>query len=146
MSRIRGRDTKPEVTLRSALWQLGLRFRKKSRLKGRPDIVFPKERVAVFVDGCFWHRCPEHQTRPQANAEFWEQKLSANVARDRRTDVQLEAEAWAVVRIWEHEVENDAAAAARRIRKLVCGRRATGTVGAGPRSELDRRGRRRTAR
>ncbi len=146
MSRIRGRDTKPEVALRSALWRLGLRFRKKTRLPGRPDIVFPKERVAVFVDGCFWHRCPEHQTKPAANAEFWEKKLSGNVDRDLRTDAQLKAEAWTVMRVWEHEVEEDAEAAARRVRKLVRDRRATGRGGAGPPSRLDHPGRGSAAR
>ena len=107
MSRIRGSDTKPEVALRSAVWRRGLRFRKKTRLRGKPDIVFPTERVVVFVDGCFWHRCPEHQTRPAANAEFWDNKLSGNVARDRLVDAALEAEAWTVVRVWEHEVERE---------------------------------------
>lgn len=126
MSRIRGRDTKPEVSLRSALWRRGLRFRKKSRLRGKPDIVFPTERIVVFVDGCFWHRCPQHQTRPAANAEFWDNKLSGNVARDRRTDAILADEEWAVVRVWEHEVENDLEGVVRRLCNLVLAKRATG--------------------
>ncbi len=137
MSRIRGRDTKPEVALRSALWRFGLRFLKKSRLPGRPDVVFPREHIAVFVDGCFWHRCPEHQTKPAANSEFWEEKLSGNVDRDRRTDAQLKAEAWTVMRIWEHEVEEGAEAAARKVREVVLERRATRRAGAGPHLTLD---------
>jgi DNA mismatch endonuclease (patch repair protein) len=119
MSRIRGRDTKPEVALRSALWRSGLRFRKSSRLRGKPDIVFPTERLVVFVDGCFWHRCPQHHTKPASNADFWDRKLSANVERDRRTDDILGADGWIVLRVWEHEVEDKLEDVARRIQQAV---------------------------
>lgn len=139
MSRIRGRDTKPEVALRSALWRRGLRFRKKTRLRGKPDIVFPTERLIVFVDGCFWHRCPEHQTRPAANAEFWDNKLSGNVVRDRQVDAVLAAEAWTVVRVWEHEVERELEAVTLRVYELVLASRARCKGGEGPSSERDRR-------
>jgi DNA mismatch endonuclease, patch repair protein len=107
MAAIHRRDTKPEVALRSALHRSGLRFRKDYpvRVNGkliRPDIAFPRRRVAVFVDGCFWHSCPEHGRRPGKNGEYWLPKLTRNVARDREQTQALESAGWAVVRIWEH--------------------------------------------
>jgi DNA mismatch endonuclease (patch repair protein) len=72
-------------------------------LRCRPDIIFPKVRVAVFVDGCFWHQCPQHGTEPRTNSGYWAAKLDRNVARDRRNDAALEAAGWRVVRVWEHE-------------------------------------------
>src|SRR4051812_30474168 len=88
-SRQRTRDTKPEIAVRKALWRLGLRYRvDRAPLKGvrsRADILFPRERVAVFVDGCFWHRCPDHGVAPKSNAGWWAMKLDLNVARDVKT-------------------------------------------------------------
>lgn len=81
-------------------------------MRRRADIAFPTRRVAVFVDGCFWHGCPEHATAPKKNADWWSVKLAANVARDRDTDARLRASGWTVVRIWEHE---EPETAARRI-------------------------------
>lgn len=107
-------DTGPERRLRSVLHSLGRRFRKDYRLdldslRVRVDIAFTAPRVAVFVDGCFWHRCPEHGTDPHCNGEFWRRKLDANVARDRRVDTALEAAGWTVLRVWEHEPPGTAA-------------------------------------
>src|SRR5690606_20366431 len=82
MSRIRSRDTKPEISLRRALWGKGLRYRLKNRLPGRPDIVFTNRRIAIFVDGCFWHQCPIHGRIPESNRDFWENKLRDNTRRD----------------------------------------------------------------
>ena len=108
MSRIRGKDTSPERLLRSALWTAGLRFRLQAKTPhGRPDVVFPKARVAVFIDGCFWHGCPEHYVRPRTRNEFWSAKLLGNVDRDRRQTLQLEAEGWRVCRFWEHQIFED---------------------------------------
>lgn len=125
MSRARRRDTGPEMALRSALHRRGLRFRIDVPLdfdrRRRADILFTRERVAIFVDGCFWHSCPEHATWPKANAAFWQQKLSRNVARDRDTDHRLEAAGWLVQRVWEHE---DPQEAADRVERLVRERRA----------------------
>ncbi len=103
----RGRDTKPEVALRSALHAAGLRFRKDYPMKldgvrFRPDIVFTRAKVAVFVDGCFWHSCPQHGTTPTRNADYWLPKLGRNVERDREQDHVLRAHGWLSVRIWEH--------------------------------------------
>jgi len=110
----RERDTGIEREVRSRLHARGLRFRVHRRLlKGsrrEVDVVFPGAKVAVFVDGCFWHGCPEHGTWPRNNAEFWKQKIEGNVARDRDTDARLQAEGWTVVRVWEHEAPADAAA------------------------------------
>lgn len=101
-------DTRPEVLIRSLLHERGLRFRKhlEIRFAGggvRPDIVFPGKRLAVFVDGCFWHRCPDHGTSPSTNSFYWEQKLRRNVERDRSVDRELGGAGWTVLRIWEHE-------------------------------------------
>jgi len=117
-------DTKPETALRSALHRLGLRFRKDLPLRladriVRPDVVFTRARLAVFVDGCFWHRCPEHGNVPRANGAYWGPKLERNVARDRAVDDALAAAGWRVVRAWEHEdVADVAAAVAARLRLL----------------------------
>ncbi|WP_163863959.1 very short patch repair endonuclease [Myxococcus eversor] len=105
MSRIRAKDTVPERLLRSALWRTGARYRLQSRTPyGRPDVVFVRAKVAVFIDGCFWHGCPEHYVRPRTRQEFWGPKLRTNVERDRRQTLQLEAEGWRVCRFWEHEI------------------------------------------
>ena len=107
MSRIRGRDTKPELLLRTALWAAGLRYRLANRLPGKPDIVFPGRRVAVFVDGCFWHGCPEHYKRPFSNTEFWDAKISGNRERDNRRTKELRKAGWKVIRIWDHEIKKN---------------------------------------
>jgi DNA mismatch endonuclease, patch repair protein len=107
-------ETEPEIALRSALHSLGLRFRKDFplRIGGqvlRPDVVFTRARVAIYVDGCFWHRCPQHGTMPRANARYWREKLNRNVQRDREKDRLLTKAGWAVVHIWEHEDPTEAA-------------------------------------
>src|SRR4051812_10584935 len=116
----RSRDTRPEVAVRSALHRRGLRFRKHTRplpgLKCEADAVFPRERVAVFIDGCFWHGCPEHGKRPGEPGSYWHAKRERNAARDRRNDRALEAAGWLVVRVWEHEVPD---LVAGRVRDLV---------------------------
>lgn len=116
----RNAETKPEVALRSALFRRGLRFRKNVRaekdVRCRVDVVFPREKVAVFVDGCFWHSCPKHGNRPSANSNYWHAKLARNVERDRENDRALLSAGWTVVRVWEHE---PAANAAKRIEAIV---------------------------
>jgi len=109
----RGRDTKPEMALRRVLHARGLRYfvnrRPSKGLRRSADLVFPRGRVAVFVDGCFWHGCPEHHTVARANAEYWEEKVRRNRERDADTDVKLRSEGWMVVRLWEHQDVIDAA-------------------------------------
>ena len=117
----RSTDTTPERRLRSELHGRGLRYRKDRRFvaagqKVRPDLVFAASRVAVFVDGCFWHRCPIHATDPRSNADYWREKFKRNVARDRANDAALQAAGWTVVRVWEHE---DVAEAADRVEVAV---------------------------
>ncbi|WP_353508751.1 very short patch repair endonuclease [Intrasporangium sp.] len=101
-------DTAAELRLRRALHAAGLRYRVGLPVPGAPrrtmDIAFTKAKVAVQVDGCFWHGCPEHGVRPKSNAEWWRQKLMRNTIRDRETDEVLESAGWRVIRIWEHEV------------------------------------------
>jgi DNA mismatch endonuclease (patch repair protein) len=108
MARIRGKDTGPEMMLRRALWARGLRYRLNVETPaGRPDIVFPAARVAVYVDGCQWHGCPAHYVRPRTRAEFWGPKLAGTVARDSRQTLVLEQAGWRVLRFWEHQVHED---------------------------------------
>jgi DNA mismatch endonuclease, patch repair protein len=117
MRAIRRTNTKPELALRSALHRQGYRFRKDYRLdleagaRVRPDIAFTARRVAVFVDGCFWHACPEHGRNPEVNEWYWAPKLRRTVERDRAADAALTAAGWRVVRIWEHVPLTEAIAA-----------------------------------
>lgn len=101
------RDTKPELRLRRELHRRGHRYYvDRAPLKGlrrRADLVFPRLKVAVYVDGCFWHACPQHGTRPKNNRDWWDAKLDGNVQRDRDTDRRLTAVGWRVARVWEHE-------------------------------------------
>lgn len=116
MARIRSRNTRPEVLLGSLLWRGGARYRKHASTPvGRPDFVFAGRKLAVFVDGCQWHGCPEHYVRPRTRNDFWGRKLDENVARDCRQTLALEAAGWRVIRIWEHELWRDAASAARAV-------------------------------
>lgn len=120
MSTLARRDTAPELALRRVLHAMGLRFRLQVHLPGnrrrRIDITFTRAKVAVFVDGCFWHGCPEHGTRPMANREWWDWKIARNQARDRDTDRLLEEAGWISLRVWEHE---DPIEAAERIAAVV---------------------------
>lgn len=109
-------DTGVEVALRRELHRLGLRYRVHVRaLPGTPDIALTKARVAVFVDGCFWHRCPQHGTSPKNNSAWWAAKLDGNVVRDRRKDMQLQDLGWTPIHVWEHE---DPAVAAGEIYRI----------------------------
>ena len=107
------RDTGPEMALRRELHGRGLRYRVNRRpdptVRCTADIVFSRAKVAVFVDGCFWHRCPEHGTLPKANAQWWVAKLEGNAERDRRTDAELTRRGWLVLRFWEHTPTETAA-------------------------------------
>jgi DNA mismatch endonuclease (patch repair protein) len=116
----RGKDTRPELQLRSIVHAAGLRYRVSTRplpeLRRTADLVFSRARVAVFVDGCFWHGCPAHFRPARKNSEFWTTKIAANQARDEETDRLLSEAGWKVVRVWEHE---DPAEAARRVIAVV---------------------------
>jgi DNA mismatch endonuclease (patch repair protein) len=125
MQRMPRSSTEPETLIRRELHRRGLRFRiNYPRLPGRPDIAFTNARVAVFIDGCFWHACPDHGVLPRNNREWWKTKLERNVARDREKDAQLDSMGWLVAHVWEHE---DFIEAADRIERLWRSRRQLAT-------------------
>lgn len=121
----RRRDTKPELAVRRLVHAAGLRYRVDARplpdVNRRADLLFTRAKVAVFIDGCFWHGCPEHHTVAKSNAEYWAQKVERNRERDRHTDQALQSHGWAVLRAWEHEVPDDVA---ERVIDVVRARRA----------------------
>ena len=114
----RSRDTRPELAVRSAVHRLGLRFRVSARplpgIRRSADLVFTGARVAVFVDGCYWHGCTKHKALPKTNTEFWAQKIAANAERDRLVDRALTDAGWLVLRFWEHDDLNEVCDAVER--------------------------------
>lgn len=127
----RPRNTTPELAIRRELHARGLRFRihraPAADVRSQADILFPRARVAVYVDGCFWHSCPAHATLPKRNREFWQDKLDRNRERDRRTEAALSERGWTVLRIWEHERPTEAV---DRIEAVLRGRpRIAGSAG-----------------
>jgi DNA mismatch endonuclease, patch repair protein len=135
MSRQRRRDTAPELALRRQLHARGLRYRVAWPIPGLArhtvDIAFTRARLAVFVDGCFWHGCPEHATYPAANGDWWTAKLAMNQQRDRKTTTHLEGAGWTVIRVWEHEAAEHAAS---RIEDLLRGKLSAGAPTVHPNS------------
>jgi DNA mismatch endonuclease (patch repair protein) len=127
LARVRQKDTNVELALRKELHAKGLRYRLHVPLLTKPrrvpDIVFSSAKVAVFVDGCFWHGCPEHGSWPKSNAQFWREKIEANRARDADTDQRLQASGWQVVRVWAHESAHQAAKRIEEIVRSVGGRK-----------------------
>ena len=108
MSQIRGKNTRPEVKLRKLLWSAGIRgYRIHYNLTGKPDIVFIKKKIAIFIDGCFWHKCPICFKEPETRKEFWIEKIQSNIDRDKKVNEKLENIGWTVIRIWEHEIKKD---------------------------------------
>lgn len=116
----RGRDTGPELRLRRELHALGVRYRVNVKveedLRTTADLALKGVKLAVFVDGCFWHGCPEHGGAPKTNAEYWNRKIARNVERDKETDAALRARGWTVMRFWEHQDLEDAA---ERVRQTI---------------------------
>lgn len=107
MSRVRSKDTKPELSVRRILWRAGFRYRIHDRtLPGTPDISNKSKRMAIFVDGCFWHGCPTCRTLPQSNVDFWRSKIESNKRRRDKVKIELESLGFAVVEIWEHEAND----------------------------------------
>ena len=118
MSRIKGRDTKPELVIRSMLHSMGFRFKLSDKnLPSRPDIVLPKYKVAIFINGCFWHRHAKckHATTPKSRVKFWNDKFEQNQTRDRKNLSALKKSGWMPITVWECEIKSDATAAVSRI-------------------------------
>ncbi len=107
MSRIKSSNTLIELRFRKFIWKKGLRgYRIKSKIAGKPDIYFPKQKVAVFIDGCFWHKCPIDFIRPKSRNNYWDIKIENNIKRDKKIDQVLKIQKIKVIRFWEHEIEN----------------------------------------
>jgi DNA mismatch endonuclease (patch repair protein) len=121
MARVRRSGTACEVTLRKALHRAGYRYRldSGSGLPGTPDLVLSRLRIAIFVDGCFWHGCPQHGTVPKTNTQFWTAKVQRNQQRDKQVGRSLKRLGWKVLRVWEHEVRLDMRRTLRRVKRLL---------------------------
>jgi DNA mismatch endonuclease, patch repair protein len=116
MSRIHGKDTGPEVKIRKMLFARGIRgYRIHYDLPGKPDIVFVNKKIAIFIDGCFWHKCPDCFQEPDTRKEFWMKKIGSNVERDEKNTRQLTDDGWTVLRFWEHEIRREPENVVRKI-------------------------------
>lgn len=122
MSMIRGKNTRPEIKLRKHLYSSGIRgYRIHYTLPGKPDIVFPKYKIAIFIDGCFWHKCPLCFKEPDTRKDFWMAKIEKNVERDRKVNSELEEKGWKVIRIWEHDIRKNPESVIQKIKDLISG-------------------------
>lgn len=117
MSKIRYKNTKPELRLRKHLWNRGHRYKIHAKLPGKPDIIFPSKKLVVFVDGCFWHKCPLCFKKPASNVEYWESKIAYNLEKDERINKELAETGWNIIRLWEHEVNKNIDACLGKIEK-----------------------------
>ena len=134
MAKVRQKGTDAEIALRRELYRRGLRYRVGYEVLKKPrrvaDVAFPGLRIAVFVDGCFWHGCPEHASWPKQNAEFWRQKIEANQLRDVDTNERLRSMGWTVLRFWEHESPIEAAETVEQTVAMAKTKRCTSSAGA----------------
>jgi DNA mismatch endonuclease (patch repair protein) len=120
MSRIRGKNTTPEIKLRKILFAVGIRgYRIHHNLPGKPDIVFTKKKIAIFIDGCFWHKCPVCFQEPETRKDFWMKKIQSNIDRDKKVNEKLKHDGWTVIRIWEHEIRKEPEKAVKKIIALL---------------------------
>ena len=115
MSQVKSGNTKPEMAVRKLIWSKGYRYRIGHGLFGKPDMVFPSYKIAVFIDGCFWHACPKHCRMPSSNTHYWERKILGNQKRDKKINQQLKKEGWQVIRIWEHDIKKNLKKSANKI-------------------------------
>jgi len=107
MSKVRSKDSKIEIEFRKKLWEAGFRYRKNAvKYFGKPDIVLPKYKTAIFIDSCFWHGCKKHGSMPKTRKKFWEKKIERNKERDKEVNRHYRKEDWQVIRIWGHEISN----------------------------------------
>lgn len=120
MQAVRGKDTKIEFILRKALWKEGYRYRKNDgRFIGKPDIVLPSNKIAIFVDSCFWHGCPYHCRMPHSNKAYWNAKIKRNKERDREVNKWYRKNKWIILRFWEHSVSGDVQMCIKKIKSLI---------------------------
>jgi DNA mismatch endonuclease, patch repair protein len=119
MSRVRSGDTEIELVIRRLLWARAIRYRVRPKLFGRPDLSIRRVKLAIFIDGCFWHGCPSHYTSPKSNADFWRKKLRRNMERDKLVRKELHRLGWRVMRIWEHQILASPYSVANRIERRV---------------------------
>ena len=117
LSHVKSKETRPEILLRKKLWQLGLRgYRKYPPLPGKPDLLFPRPKIVIFIDGCFWHGCTNHFKLPKNNAQWWADKIQTTKRRDIRVQRELEIMGYRVLRLWEHDVKGDIDTAVEKIK------------------------------
>jgi len=108
MSHIKRKDTKAEIVFRKAIWNKGMKgYRIDVNLPGRPDLFFPRYKLAIFIDGCFWHKCPECFVKPKSNQEYWLPKIERNIERDRDNEIELRKLGIDIIRFWEHDVKKN---------------------------------------
>jgi len=120
MSRIKSKNTIIELEFRKYIWANGLRnYRIKNKITGKPDIYFPKTKVAIFIDGCFWHKCPKCFIRPKSENKYWDKKIKNNIKRDRKINKQLKSEGIKVLRFWEHEIKKNIDNCYFKLKKIV---------------------------
>ena len=115
MSKVKSVNTKPELKLRKALFSKGLRYRIHFKINGKPDIAFSRKKLAIFVDGCFWHCCPKHCRMPKSNKSYWHSKIKRNILNAEEKDKMLKAQGWKILHIWEHEINENLGKAANKV-------------------------------
>lgn len=119
MSKIKSKNTKPELKLRKALWAKGYRYRIHTKLHGKPDITFPSRKIAIFIDGCFWHKCPKCYKKPKSNQKYWIPKIERNVERDKENIRNLKKLGWKTIRIWEHDIKKNIELVIKKINQQI---------------------------
>jgi DNA mismatch endonuclease, patch repair protein len=120
MSRIRGKNTRPELKIRRMLFSKGIRgYRIHYGMQGQPDIVFVKKKIAIFIDGCFWHKCPVCFQEPETQKEFWAKKIQSNVKRDEKVNELLKNDGWEVIRFWEHDIRKKPDKVVKKISEIL---------------------------
>lgn len=124
MSRIHAKDTQPEIILRKIISEAGIRsYRVHYKLTGKPDIVFPRRKIAIFIDGCFWHKCSRCFIKPRTNKGFWNKKIDSNTKRDGVVNAELKRKGWKIIRIWEHELRKEKIIKRKILDKIKDGRK-----------------------